>query len=53
MKKIILACLLCASIGLFAGCSKSSTSDSTQQAPATPDAPPPAATHSNAPAPAN
>jgi hypothetical protein len=43
MKKLILACLLGASLGLLAGCSKKT--DDSQQAPPAPQTPPASATH--------
>ena len=46
MKKLILACLLGASLGLFAGCSKKSD-DSQAAPPPQPAGPPPSATHTN------
>ena len=45
MKKLILACLLGVSLGLLAGCSKSSNNDNSQQAPPAPQTPPASATH--------
>jgi hypothetical protein len=45
MKKLILACLLGASLGLLAGCSKKT--DDAQQPPPAPPGPPPSATHTN------
>jgi hypothetical protein len=49
MKKLILSCLFAATVGLLAGCSKSSSSDSGAQPPAqTPSQPPPSAAHTNA-----
>jgi hypothetical protein len=45
MKKLILTCLLGASLGLLAGCSKKN--DDSQPAPPTPQGPPPSATHTN------
>jgi hypothetical protein len=46
MKKLILACLLGASLGLLAGCSKKSD-DSQQAPPSAPAGPPPSASHTN------
>jgi hypothetical protein len=46
MKKLILACLLGASLGLLAGCGKKSD-DSQAAPPSTPQGPPPSASHTN------
>jgi hypothetical protein len=46
MKTFLMTCLFALTVGLLAGCSKSSDTGS-QQPPAQPPGPPPAATHTN------